>query len=66
MIELDGHRWIKEPMGADLQRLWRVDEVLWEGNTDYQHVLIGRTAQGISLFCDNDRQSTEFSQLVYH
>lgn len=66
MIELDGHRWIKEPMGADLQRLWRIDEVLWEGDTDYQHVVIGRTAQGISLFCDNDRQSTEFSQLVYH
>ncbi|MFC7342969.1 spermidine synthase [Saccharopolyspora griseoalba] len=66
MIELDGHRWIKEPMGADLQRLWRVDEVLWEGDTPYQHVVIGKTGQGVSLFCDDDRQSTEFSQLVYH
>lgn len=66
MIELDGHRWIKEPMGDDLQRLWRVDDVLWEGDTPYQHVVIARTAQGVSLFCDDDRQSTEFSQLVYH
>ncbi|MDA3650231.1 spermidine synthase [Saccharopolyspora indica] len=66
MIEIDGQRWIKEPMGADLQRLWRVDEVLWEGDTPYQHVVIGRTGQGVSLFCDDDRQSTEFSQLVYH
>ena len=66
MIELDGHRWIQEPMGADLQRLWRIDEVLWEGDTAFQHVVIGRTGQGISLFCDDDRQSTEFSQLVYH
>jgi spermidine synthase len=62
----DGQRWIHEPMGADMRRLWRLDEVLWEGDTAYQHVLIGRTGQGVSLFCDNDRQSTEFSQLVYH
>lgn len=53
-------------MGADMRRLWRLDEVLWEGDTDYQHVLIGRTGQGVSLFCDNDRQSTEYSQLIYH
>lgn len=66
MIELDGHRWIKEPLGADMQRLWRVDEVLWEGDTAYQHMVIGRTGQGVALFCDDDRQSTEYSQLVYH
>jgi len=66
LIELDGQRWVSEPLGADMRRLWRVDEVLWEGDTAFQHVLIGRTGQGISLFCDDDRQSTEFSQLVYH
>ncbi len=49
-----------------LTRVWDVDEVLFEGDTAFQHVLIGRTAQGVSLFCDNDRQSTEFSQLTYH
>ena len=65
-MELDGQRWIQEPMGAGMQRLWRVDEVRWEGDTEYQHVLIGQTEQGVSLFCDDDRQSTEFSQLVYH
>ncbi|KAA2258902.1 spermidine synthase [Solihabitans fulvus] len=47
-------------------RLWDLDEVLVETDTAYQHLLIGRTSQGVSLFCDNDRQSTEFSQLVYH
>ena len=66
MIEIDGQRWVSEPMGADMRRLWRVDDVIWEGDTAYQHVLIGRTDQGVSLFCDDDRQSTEFSQLVYH
>lgn len=65
-MELDGQRWIQEPLGAGMRRLWRIDEVLWEGDTPYQHVLIGTTEQGVSLFCDNDRQSTEFSQLVYH
>lgn len=66
MIELDGKQWIQEPLGDDMRRLWRVDEVLWEGDTGYQHVVIGRTAQGVALFCDDDRQSTEFSERVYH
>ncbi|GAB3285554.1 spermidine synthase [Parasphingorhabdus pacifica] len=66
MIELDGQRWIQEPLGEDMRRLWRVDNVLWEGDTAYQNVVIGQTGQGVSLFCDDDRQSTEFSQLVYH
>jgi spermidine synthase len=57
---------IHEPLGPGLTRVWDVDEVLFEGDTAFQHVLIGRTAQGVSLFCDNDRQSTEFSQLTYH
>lgn len=57
---------IHEPLAPGLTRVWDVDEVLFEGDTAFQHVLIGRTAQGVSLFCDNDRQSTEFSQLTYH
>ncbi|MEC3979698.1 spermidine synthase [Amycolatopsis sp. H20-H5] len=57
---------ITEPMGPGLARVWVVDEVLFETRTEFQHVLIGRTAQGVSLFCDDERQSTEASQLVYH
>jgi spermidine synthase len=57
---------IHEPLAPGLTRVWDVDEVRYEGDTAFQHVLIGRTAQGVSLFCDNDRQSTEFSQLAYH
>ncbi|MQA06977.1 MAG: spermidine synthase [Pseudonocardiaceae bacterium] len=53
-------------MGRGLSRVWQLDEVLFEATTDYQHVVIAKTSQGISLFCDSDRQSTEFSQLVYH
>src|SRR5882757_10737254 len=57
---------IHEPVGHGLTRVWNLDEVLWEGDTAFQHVVIARTEQGVSLFCDNDRQSTEFSQLTYH
>ncbi|MEU8639317.1 spermidine synthase [Amycolatopsis sp. NPDC048633] len=57
---------INEPVGAGLTRVWEVDDVLFSARTPYQEVLIGKTAQGVSLFCDGERQSTEASQLVYH
>lgn len=57
---------VREPLGPGLTRVWEVAEVIAEQDTEFQHILIARTAQGVSLFCDNDRQSTEFSQLVYH
>lgn len=60
-----GHR-VVEPVGPGLTRTWELSEVLVDTHTDYQHLLIGRTEQGISLFSDDDRQSTEFSQLTYH
>lgn len=57
---------IHEPVGAGLTRVWEVGDVRFHERTPYQEVLIGKTAQGISLFCDGERQSTEASQLVYH
>jgi spermidine synthase len=57
---------IVEPLGPGLSRVWETSEVLVDTKTAYQHLVIARTAQGVSLFCDNDRQSTEASQLVYH
>ncbi|UOX91275.1 spermidine synthase [Amycolatopsis sp. FBCC-B4732] len=57
---------IPEPVGPGLTRVWEVGDVGYDERTPYQHVLIGKTAQGVSLFCDGERQSTEASQLVYH
>ncbi|WP_328454554.1 spermidine synthase [Amycolatopsis sp. NBC_00438] len=57
---------IHEPLGSGLTRVWEVEGVVFHARTAYQEVLIGRTAQGVSLFCDNERQSTEASQLLYH
>ena len=59
-------RWLDEPLGPGLRRSWLLDEVLWSGRTDFQDVVIARTAHGVTLFCDGERQSSELSQLVYH
>ncbi len=57
---------VEEPMGPGLTRIWDLSDVLVDTRTEFQHLLIARTEQGISLFSDNDRQSTEFSQITYH
>ena len=57
---------IVEPLVPGLTRTWRLSEVICDVRTDFQHVVIGRTEQGVALFSDAERQSTEFSQLVYH
>jgi spermidine synthase len=59
-------RRLDEPLAPGLWRSWRLDEVLWAGDTGFQHVVIARTAHGVTLFCDGERQSSELSQLVYH
>ncbi|MEU4340577.1 adenosylmethionine decarboxylase [Nocardia sp. NPDC023852] len=61
-----GGQRIEEPVGAGLTRIWDLHEVIIDTHTPYQHMVIARTEQGISLFSDDDRQSTEFSQLTYH
>ncbi|RJQ74141.1 spermidine synthase [Pseudonocardiaceae bacterium YIM PH 21723] len=62
----DEHRWLREPLADGMDRLWRLDEVIFEGKTQFQDMIIARSAQGISLFCGDERQSTEFSQVTYH
>lgn len=59
-------REIIEPLAPGLSRRWQLDQVICEESTPFQRLLIGKTAQGVALFSDGERQSTEFSQLVYH
>lgn len=59
-------RSITEPLAPGLTRTWELTEVVCEAHTEYQHLVIGRTRQGMALFADGERQSTELSQLVYH
>jgi diaminopimelate decarboxylase/spermidine synthase len=55
-----------ESLAPGLTRTWRLSEVICDVRTGFQHLVIGRTEQGMALFGDDERQSTEFSQLVYH
>jgi diaminopimelate decarboxylase/spermidine synthase len=64
--EVSSPREITEPLAPGLTRSWRLSEVLCDAHTGFQHLVIGRTEQGVALFSDDERQSTEFSQLVYH
>lgn len=57
---------IVEPLAPGLTRSWSVFEVICDVRTPFQELVIGRTEQGVALFSDGERQSTEFSQLVYH
>ena len=57
---------IVEPLAPGLTRTWRLSEVICGVRTEFQHLVIGRTEQGVALFSDGERQSTEFSQLIYH
>ncbi|MGB9307149.1 MAG: hypothetical protein WCB92_26735, partial [Mycobacterium sp.] len=59
-------RQIVEPLAPGLTRNWSLTEVICDVRTQFQDLVIARTQQGISLFSDDERQSTEFSQLVYH
>src|SRR5262249_49335414 len=59
-------REIVEPLAPGLTRNWRLSEVICDVRTEFQNLVIGRTEQGVALFSDGERQSTEFSQLVYH
>jgi diaminopimelate decarboxylase/spermidine synthase len=59
-------REIVEPLAPGLTRSWHLFEVVCDVHTGFQNLVIGRTHQGVALFSDRERQSTEFSQLVYH
>jgi spermidine synthase len=65
-VDRGGITGVTEPVGAGLSRRWAVSEVLFRAHTGFQELLIGRTTQGVSLFCDGERQSTEQTQLTYH
>ena len=59
-------REIVESLAPGLTRSWHLGKVICDVDTEFQNLVIGRTDQGVALFSDGERQSTEFSQLVYH
>lgn len=57
---------VNEHIVNGMERVWHLNEVLYRENTPYQEIIIGNTFQGISMFCNNERQSTELTQQIYH
>ena len=59
--------WHYELITEGLMQLERVREVLFEGDSPYQHVLIqDAECFGRSLVLDDKTQSTELDEFVYH
>ncbi|SDE59582.1 spermidine synthase [Pseudonocardia oroxyli] len=57
---------VVEALSAGVTRTWAVEGVRARVRTAWQEVLIADTAQGVTLFCDDERQSAEHTQLTYH
>ncbi|AUX74265.1 spermidine synthase [Erwinia pyrifoliae] len=57
---------IIEPIGKGVSRVWDIEEIIFSKKTPFQEMVIAKTGQGVSLFCNNERQSVEESQLIYH
>ena len=66
MEELTG-KWLVETVYTDLAVMLRVQQVLFSGRTEYQHVeVIESDLYGRSLVLDGKTQSTERDEHVYH
>ncbi|MEQ3553676.1 adenosylmethionine decarboxylase [Pseudonocardia nematodicida] len=59
-------RTVTEPISEGLTRRWRLGRVHHVADTGFQKVVVADTAHGVTLFCDDERQSTEHTQLTYH
>ncbi len=59
-------RTVTEPISDGLTRHWRLGTVHHGADTGFQRVVVADTAHGVTLFCDDERQSTEHTQLTYH
>lgn len=57
---------VTEPISEGLTRRWELGTVHHSSATPFQHVMVADTAHGVTLFCDDERQSTEHTQLTYH
>ncbi len=61
-----GGRFFVETVDGDEHR-FRIDDVVFEGRTAVQHVLLVRTSQhGLMLVIDGDPQSAQADEFIYH
>ena len=59
-------RSVEERLSPGLTRRWQLGAVHYTARTVHQRVLIADTTHGVTLFCDDERQSAEATERVYH
>ena len=66
-MDTDPDKWLQDKINEDFLQLHRLDEVLYEGRTQYQVARIVRSRNlGICLVLDNKIQSSERDEFIYH
>jgi len=66
-MDIDPDKWLRDKINENFLQLHRLDEVLYEGRTEYQAARIVRSRTlGICLVLDNKIQSTERDEFIYH
>jgi spermidine synthase len=66
-MDIDPDKWLRDKINENFLQLHRLDEVLYDGRTEYQSARIVRSRTlGICLVLDNKIQSTERDEFIYH
>jgi spermidine synthase len=58
--------YIYEPICAGLIKRWDLYKIDLHCKSNYQEIVIADTVEGKALFCNNEKQSSELSQELYH
>jgi spermidine synthase len=66
-MDIDPDRWLSEKISDNLVHQHRLEEVLYDGKTQYQSARIVRcTSLGVCLVLDGKLQSSERDEFIYH
>jgi spermidine synthase len=66
-MDIDPDRWLSEKISNNLVHRHRLEEVLYDGKTQYQSARVVRcTSLGVCLVLDGKLQSSERDEFIYH
>lgn len=66
-MDIDPDKWLQDSINKDFIQLYRLEEVLYTGQTKYQSVRIVRSASfGLCLVLDDKIQSSQADEFIYH
>lgn len=66
-MDSDPDKWLYDKINESFLQLHRLDEVLYTGQTKFQHAQIARSSNfGLCLILDDKIQSSEKDEFIYH